>query len=267
MLGVYRFLLFFLFSLNLFVIVGFWFLGSGALIGAGMSDNFLAFGRLYGLLAVFFALCQFILMGRTVWIERAFGLDRLSRVHRINGYFTFVFILLHVICILIAYSLRSGYSLIDQFIRFVLYYDDLWQAVVSFLLFSLVVGLSIAIARRRFRYEVWYAVHLTTYLAIVLAFGHQLELGGDFSHDLFVMYWYGLYAFVAVNVLLFRFLVPAYRFFFHRFVVDRLVSETHDSTSVYISGRFLSRLSVLPGQFFIFRFLRRKIKIGREKNI
>ncbi|MEN9341947.1 MAG: hypothetical protein RIQ54_203, partial [Candidatus Parcubacteria bacterium] len=173
------------------MIVGFWFLGSGDLIGVDMSGNFLAFGRLYGLLAVFFALFQFILMGRTVWIERAFGLDRLSRVHRINGYFTFVFIFLHVVLILFAYSLRSGYSLFDQLVRFVLYYDDLWQAVVSFFLFSLVVGLSIAVARRRFRYEVWYAVHLATYLAIVLAFGHQLELGGDFSHDLFVMYWYG----------------------------------------------------------------------------
>ena len=49
--------------------------------------------------------------------------------------------------------------------------------------------------RRRIAYETWYFVHLTAYLAVVLAFGHQLTLGTDISgHTLSLTWWIGLSA-------------------------------------------------------------------------
>ena len=39
------------------------------------------------------------------------------------------------------------------------------------------------IVRRRLRYETWYFVHLYTYLAIALAFSHQIATGREFVGD------------------------------------------------------------------------------------
>ena len=46
-----------------------------------------------------------------------------------------------------------------------------------------VIALSIAIVRRRLKYEWWYAVHLCAYGVVGMAFGHQFEVGTDFAEQ------------------------------------------------------------------------------------
>src|SRR5471030_3331654 len=94
--GVYFFL-----SANLFIILFFWWHSSGTLFRQGIDTLFLAVGRLIGLFAVCGVLIQVLLIGRTMWMERLFGQDKLARIHHLNGYYTLVFILLDPILLTI----------------------------------------------------------------------------------------------------------------------------------------------------------------------
>lgn len=239
-----------LFFVNLFVIVFFWWKSSSLLLG---SNPLIAFGRLAGLLAVFFVLMQFMLIGRAAWIERSFGLDKLSRVHRLNGYLSLSFILLHPLLITMGYARVAGLSPFQQFLGLIKN-TNLLLALFAVIIFLIVVTCSIYIVRKKLPYELWYFVHLFTYLAIILAWWHQLA-GGDFSSKAFAAYWYGLYAFVFGNLLLFRFLRPLYLFGKHHFSVSDVVRETSDVVSIYISGKDMAKFRILPGKFIILRFL------------
>ena len=198
-------LLYAAFLINLFIILFFWWQNSGSLFSGQFSDPYLALGRLSGLLAVYFVLLQFVLRGRAVWIEETFGLNNLSTVHRLNGYLSFSFIVLHMFFILASYSMNAGTDGLKQLILLITTFPDLLQAFAAVILFIVIVVFSIYIVRRKLKYEMWYYIHLLTYLTIVLAWGHQLKFGGDFVNKVFVVYWYILYAFVFGNLLLFRF--------------------------------------------------------------
>ncbi len=241
---------------NIGVIIGFWWSVSHKLLWGDASSILLALGRLTGLLAVLFVLLQFLLMGRPFWIEKIFGLDKLARIHHLNGYFSISFILLHPILLVTSYAITNKVGLIDQYMDFITNYRDVWQAGIAVVLFTSIVFLSIYIVRKRLKYESWYFIHLLTYLAVLLAFGHQLKIGGDLlMNKAFAYYWWVLYLFVFGNVLLFRFMKPVYNSLKYRFTVSDVVAETADTNSVYITGKNLHNFRTKAGQFIILRFL------------
>lgn len=256
MKSVKKYALYFALLANLGIIIGFWWSGSHELFGNNASDMTLAFGRLTGLLAVYFILLQFLFMGRTMWIEKVFGLDKIARIHHLNGYLSISFILIHPVLLLISYAITDKMGLVEQFMDFIKNYADVWLSAIAVILFTLVVFLSISVARKRLKYETWYFVHLITYLAVLLAFGHQLKVGGDLlGSKPFAYYWWMIYIFVFGNVLLFRFIRPIFNTLKFKFTVDDVVAETNDTTSVYITGKNLQNFRIQPGQFMIVRFL------------
>lgn len=221
---------------------------------SGLQGIVFAVGRLFGLLAVFFALVQFLLMGRVVWIERSFGLDRLAGFHRLNGYATISCIIAHSLLIVAAYSLTAGNNYIAQYLSILREFPYVWMAEVAQILFVTVVVSSVYIVRRKLRFESWYFVHMIVYAAIVLAFFHQFAIGGSFSsHPVARAYWYAMYAFVGVNVLFWRFSWPTINLLRFRFRVVEVAAETATSTSIYIAGRNLKRWRTRPGQFILAR--------------
>jgi predicted ferric reductase len=249
-------ILYSLYFLNLAIILYYWWSGSALLTLHSPSNIVLSLGKLAGLLAAFFILMQFVLMGRATWLEQLFGLDKLARVHQQNGKYSICFILLHPILITIAYAASSKMSIIDQFLTFMFEYDDLLKAGIAVLFFCIVVVSSIYTARLKLKFETWYYIHLITYIAVLFAWGHQLVYGEDFlGSPIFTGYWYLLYIAVFGNVLLFRFLTPLYNFYKYRFALDHIIPETDTVNSVYITGRNLESFKVKPGQFVIVRFL------------
>src|SRR5215212_1444985 len=88
-------------------VLAIWANTSLSLLGSDVSGVLISVGRLIGLLATFFVLTQFMLMGRVYWIERAFGLDHLASYHRINGYMAITGILLHPCFIVTGYALAA----------------------------------------------------------------------------------------------------------------------------------------------------------------
>ena len=107
-------------------------------------------------------------------------------------------------------------------------------------------------ARRRVRYETWYFLHLYTYLAIALAFSHQLADGAAFVGNLAARFWWSaMYLTVLVLVLWYRFAVPLLAYRKHRFEVVGVKAEGPGVISVYIGGRRFEELrrrarAVLP---------------------
>lgn len=243
---------------NLLVIFYFWLPNSN--LTSTTAGFLISLGRLFGLLAVYFVLLQFLLIGRAPWLEKVFGLDQLSRMHHLNGFLSIFFITLHPVFLSIGYGLVSNTGYINQLLLFLTNFEDVLGAFVAVILFITIIFFSIHIVRAKLKYEAWYFIHLLNYLAIFFAWGHQLKNGADFqTSKLFVFYWYGLYAVVFGNHLVFRFLRPLYLFNKHKFFVEKTVEETPDSTSVYISGENLKDFKIEPGQFMILRFLSKKL--------
>jgi predicted ferric reductase len=82
-------------------------------------------------------------------------------------------------------------------------------ATVGTALLIVVVGLSVVIVRRRMPYEAWYAVHLTAYAAIALAWFHQIPTGNELALDRAAAdYWRALYLATLGALVVFRVLVP-----------------------------------------------------------
>jgi predicted ferric reductase len=253
-----RYIPLFIIGGNLLVILGFWASSSGADVAVWPTGTYTSLGRLFGLLLAFGALLQVLLIGRLKWIERVFGHDRLARLHHVTGFSLLAFLVLHPFFIIQGYRAVNGLGFIPQYFDIVTNYEEAFKAGLAFWILMGIVSLSVPAVRKRLKYEVWYGAHLFVYVAVLLAFGHQLELGQDFAaSDIFRMYWWALYAFVFGNWAYFRAGMPAYRFWHHRFRVSEIRRETEDTVSIYIEGDQMEEFPKEAGQFIIVRFLDR----------
>jgi predicted ferric reductase len=253
-----RFLRFFvpaLFVVNLLVILSLWYPGAVTEAAEGWPGWVIAAGRLAGFTAFYLALWQLLLIGRVGWIERVYGHDRLSRLHHANARIFISILFFHPILLIIGHAAHHGLGVVEQFMEFFTYYPGVVWAVVAYLMFFGIFGISITIVRRRLRYEWWHTIHFLMYGAIILAFLHQYQVGPDLMATWPQRYWFTLAGLVALNVLYYRFGRPAWRSWHYGYRVSRVVAETPQVTSVYISGRHLDRLPVRAGQFVLVRFL------------
>jgi predicted ferric reductase len=221
--------------------------------------QFLSYGRLCGLFAAFGALLQILLIGRVRWIERGVGFDRLSRLHHVIGFALLASLLGHPLLLLAGHAAQAGVSITAQLLDFVRSWDDVGAALAALLMMLAALAFSAVVLLRRLRYEVWYATHLTLYLAVALAFGHQLTVGSDFTMGVgwFKGYWIALYCFVLINLLWHRVGRLVFLFIRHRFSILSVEPEVEGVTSVRLGGRRMDTLPIQPGQFMIVRFLAR----------
>jgi len=246
---------------QLLVITGFWAWDHthhslGNMLTGPVAGQVLAYGRLAGLMAAFFVLLQLLMIGRIAWIEQAFGLDQLSRIHHFAGFSLLAVLIAHPILVIVGHARQADVSLVFQFRDFIKTWEDVLPAVIGLAILLIALAGSLAIVRRRVTFEVWRGIHFLLYLAIALVFGHQLSVGNDFTGNAaFLIYWCGLYGFVLVNLLIYRVGRPLWNYRVHQFRVTHLVSESAEVTSVYIEGRDLDRFRMRGGQFVWVRFL------------
>ena len=241
---------------NAAVIVGLWWRSGGISDVHGVADALTSAGRLLGLLGAYCALVQLLLLARVPALERALGFDRLAIWHRRNGKACLYLVLGHVVLILAGYAATEHAALTREALRLETNYPGVLPATLGFALLVVVAVSSFVIARRRLRYETWYFVHLYAYLAVALAFSHQLATGTDFLADPVARgYWYALYLVTLGALVVFRVLAPAARAVYHDLRVDDVEAEGPGVVSLRLRGRRLHRLGARPGQFFLFRFL------------
>lgn len=246
------------FFANVLVISVLWWASSGFEITRSASDALNGLGRITGLIGTYLVLCQLLLMARTAWLETAFGFEKMAVLHKWNGYAAVGLILAHAVFQTLGYQLGDGKNVAQQLGDFVANYEGLLGAIVALGLFGAIVAVSISIARRHLKYETWYYVHLYSYLAVALAFSHQLATGVDFAgNPLFVFYWSFLYVYVIGLLVIHRVAKPLLAYERHRFRVQSVHKEARGVFSVYIGGRDLDHFGAQAGQFAIWRFLDR----------
>ena len=216
-------------------------------------------GGLTGLLAAFTALVQVLLLARLPFLGRLIGFDRLTVWHRWNGYLCLLLVLAHTVMAVLGFSLDGDRSFFGEFWKLVAdnILTGMVTATIGLALFVLVTVSSVTIARRHLPYELWYAVHLTAYAAIALAWFHQIPTGGDINptfHPNAATYWRVLF-FGSLALLVFRVFTPVVSAFRYRLRVAEVIAEGPSVTTVRMTGRRLDRMNALPGQFFLWRFL------------
>jgi len=228
--------------------------GGGSLAGPG--GLLLAGGRLAGFVGTYLILIMIVLIARMPWLERTLGQDRLLAWHRRLGPWALWLITAHVVLITLGYAQLSHTGFLHQLWLFLTTYPDLLAAMVGFGLLVMAGVTSIRIARRRMHYETWWVVHLYFYLALALAFAHQVVTGVAFlGHPLARAFWIVVWAATAGTVIVFRVLLPVVRNLRHRLEVVDVREEAPGVYSVTCAGRHLSDLAVSGGQFFQWRFL------------
>ncbi len=215
-------------------------------------------GRLAGLYGALLMACQLLLVARLPWFDRRIGMDRLTSWHRWVGFTLLWLLLAHAVFITFGYARLSSLSPVDQLVDLATTLEGVLQAVVALLLIMVVGAFSARFARRRLAYESWHFIHLYTYLAVVLAFSHQVAVGTTFtSSPTATAYWWGLWTVALGSVAVGRLILPLWRNLRHRLRVEAVVPESDNVVSIYVTGRGLDKLPARAGQFFLWRFLTR----------
>ncbi|MEV8395431.1 MULTISPECIES: ferredoxin reductase family protein [unclassified Streptomyces] len=237
-------------------VLALWWSDTSAVIGpAGWLTGA---GRITGLLAGYACAVLLALMARMPLLDHTVGTDRLARWHAWGGRCTISLALAHTLLIIWGYTLSSHTNVVNQTSTLVLHYPDLLKGTAGFLLFLAVAVLSARAARRRMSYETWHYLHFATYLAVFLAFGHQLSNGADFvGNRPAQIAWYTLFITVAALVAWYRFAAPVRRGLRHRLRVTAVHPEAPGVVSVHLTGDHLNDLGGEPGQFLRWRFLTR----------
>ncbi len=238
------------------VSLGLWLL-TGGLTGAVASSvgAALSIGRLSGLVAALAAMFGLVLTARPRWLERRAGLDHLIGWHRITGMAAAFGMAIHVVASLVAAGGGVGGAwrgLVDL----VAGTDWFVAAVAAAALFAIISISSWRRLRRRVSYETWHLIHLSGYLAVVLAFPHQLFSGTTFaSSEVARWWWIGLFATTVLVVLYARVGGLLDSIARPRTAISRIIPEAPGVASLVISGPGVDDLAARPGQFVCLRVL------------
>jgi len=241
-------------------------LGFGAVLGsslvtllpnvgsAGGVAN--AIGSTAAMTGTYLCLMLMMLISRVAWLEKEAGHDQMVKWHRTIAPYSLVLIGTHVLFTTIGYAQSSGKGVLYQLWLLVTTYGWMLPASVGFVLMVVLGFASHRIARSRMKYETWWTAHLYFYIAIALAFGHQINTSLLFiAHPLLKSFWIAMYVFVAVLIVVSRILLPLTQSLRSGLKVEKVVRETDNVVSVYIKGKNLSRFNASGGQFFQWRFL------------
>lgn len=218
-----------------------------------------ALGIVTAMAGTYLALVGIVLMSRLPWLEREVGQDRLTAWHRMVGPWSLILITLHVVLTTWGYASTAATGWWTQLVDLTFGVPWMLPAAVATLIMIGLGVISWRPLRRRMSYETWHVAHLYFYLAVALAFGHQLESGSVFvDSPIARAWWIALYAAIAVAIVAFRIALPLYRSSRHRLRVSAVVPVDATTTHVFISGRRLDLLNARGGQWFTWRFATRR---------
>jgi predicted ferric reductase len=222
--------------------------------GEGKND-ILTIAKFFGLHAALVMMFQLLLVARLPWLDRRIGMDRLTVWHRWVGFTLLWTILTHFTLVVLGYAALDDAGVWKTFLALAGVFASLLGMSAAATI--VIIGtISMRAIRRRLSYETWHALHLLLYVALGLAFTHQLLETTTFKSSPFArIYWWALWILAFGALVVGRLVMPLVRNARHRFRVEAVVPESHDVVSVYVTGRNLDKLPARAGQFFIWRFL------------
>lgn len=215
-----------------------------------------ALGRVSGLVGTYLLLIAVVLVARLPMLERAIGQDRLIGWHRLLAPWPLFLIAGHGALIALGYGQAAGIGPLHQLGVLLTSYPGVLAATVGFGLLTMAGVTSYRLARARMRHETWWVVHLYVYLALALAFSHQLSTGAAFvAHPAARAWWISIWLATAGVVLVYRVGLPIWRTVYHRLRIVAVYPEGPGVVSLVCEGHRLDRLAVAGGQFLHWRFL------------
>ncbi|NUP49286.1 MAG: ferredoxin reductase family protein [Catenulispora sp.] len=217
-------------------------------------------GRITGLLAGYLAPVLLLLMARIPVLERRVGSDRLARWHAFGGRYLVYLVMAHILTITWGYALTDGKNPVAEGVDIVFHYPEMIKGTLATILMLGTGVVSARAARRRMSYETWYYLHLATYLAIALAFSHQIVNGAELSVQPERTLWCAYYVLAAVVLGWYRLWLPYLRDRRHKLRVHSVVPERPGVYSVILRGERLDELKARPGQFFRLQFQTRGLR-------
>ena len=221
---------------------------------------FTMLGRVCGMVGTYGIILTLFLIARIPWLEREVGFDRTVMWHRKLAPYALLLVGLHVLFILIGYSMTDQTSVLGQLWKLITETRWILPATAGFILFITAGVTSYKRVRSRMSYETWWVIHLYTYLALALSYAHQVLLGNAFiMHPLAAKLWLALTLSAVGSLLVFRWILPIVRGALYGLRVHAIVQEGPDVVSVWLTGRNLKRMNVSGGQFFCWRFLTKEL--------
>jgi predicted ferric reductase len=222
---------------------------------AGTGKNeILTVAKFFGLHAALIMMFQLLLVARLPWLDRRIGMDRLTSWHRWVGFTLLWTVLTHATLVVLGFATLDNASMGKTFLALAGVPASLLGMLAATII--VVIGaISMRYVRRRLKYETWHGLHLLLYVALGLAFVHQLLETTTFKSSVFaVVYWWALWLFAFGSLVAGRIVVPLVRNSRHQFRVAAVVPESPNVVSVHVTGQHLDRLPAKAGQFFVWRF-------------
>lgn len=233
-----------------------WWLGTPAGSLRTTAATVTAAGRITGLIAGYLLLVQVLMMSRLPVLERWIGGEQLARWHRDIGATLLAAVLSHLSLILVGYADLRNQSVLAEVGTLLGGYEDMLSAFLATGIMLVVGFSSVRAIRRALPYEVWHLLHRSSYLVLLLGFGHQFTHGAQLYKPGPVRTgWIALYLLVVAALLGGRVIAPLAFNLRYRLRVADVVAESPDTISIYLTGERLGRLEMLGGQYFRWRFL------------
>jgi len=212
-------------------------------VQAGFASNALiVMGRLAGLYGALFMAFQLVLVARLPWLDHRIGMDRLTSWHRWVGFGLLWTLLAHAVFITFGYAEGTNMGPIDELVELAETTEGVLRAIVALVLIMIIGAVSARYARRRLAYETWHFIHLYTYVAVVLAFTHQVGVGTTFtSSSAATTYWWTMWGVALGSVFVGRVVLPLRKNLRHQLRVSAVVPEADNVVSIYMTGRDLDK--------------------------
>ncbi len=231
------------------ITVGIWLRHGGlTALSGGWESAATSVTQVSGLLASSTGLAGLVLIARPRAIERRYGLDRLFVWHRY---------LMETMAILLGVHIAAGYAA-WSYGRRGLHgaFNDLTGgqpymglATISALIVAVITIMSLRSLRRLLSYETWYFVHLSAYVAMATAFGHEVVLGGDLSSDTPARWAWGAMHIAVIGAILWGRIAPSIRAIARPLSITSVRNINAGTALVRLAGPELAGWHADAGQF------------------
>lgn len=226
---------------------------TGAILTLGSQTSnfsFYTLGLIFGTLSLTGLTLQLCMGSRIKFLEKGVGLDKILRLHSINGRLTLLFIILHPTFIF-GPALLQGESLKNILASLTIYH---WFGVVALLLLITTITLTIYQSRLKINYEYWKIIHKIGYAVIVLGFIHSFFVGPDIATKRPLFYWWVFLGALAILAIIYRY---GLRYWFLKksiYRIVKIVKESPTVASIYLKPVKGKIFPFLPGQFAFVKF-------------
>jgi len=200
-------------------------------------------GRAAGLIGFAMLALEVVLTSRVRFIERAFGLDRLTRFHKLAALVACVLILAHPTLLGVGrypFDAAPGWQI------------ELGEIALAILVLGVLFALTFKALGMS--YQLWRFLHKGMIAVVVLGFVHALVIGADLYRTGMRVYFWTLLVAAGLVFLYRNVFVPLWGR--RRFRVASVTQETHDTFTLALEPEDGKALPHYPGQF-MFLTLRR----------